>query len=334
MTQNPTALPQYYECETLDPAALRAVWGINEGDPLGPPESLCLGDMYSLASDAAPVHLRLEIDRETRLAADQPAGTLGLGPGAPVAILAELQFMSNESDTVSALLLRCAAQLLLLPLTPMRSGVRYSLITLDTRVESLRMAELVRGCFAAGARVAMEDGSLCPVEALVPGMQLRTRDQGPQTLRWVGQVTQRAHGSFAPVTFAPGTLGNLGPLSLGPLQRIFLYQRGESRLGGRPEILVQAQSLVDNERVLQREGGFVTYYSLVFDQHQIIYVEGIPVESMLVSRATVARLPKGLAEDLEQRFPHLNQHAHFAQDLPSAHVTDDIRARLLRQKER
>ncbi len=327
-------VPQFYDCQVIEASALQVVWGINEGDLLGLPDSLCLGDMYSLRPDATPIHLRLQIDAKTCLATDQPATIEGLRPGATVTIQAELRLMSNDGDMVSALLLHCDTRILLLPLTPMRVGVRYALIELDTGVEYLRMTELVRGCFATGARVTMEDGSLCPVEALSPGMQLRTRDHGPQTLRWVGQVTQRAHGVFAPVTFTPGTLGNLGPLSLGPLQRIFLYQRGEGRLGGRPEILVQAQSLVDGVRVLQREGGFVTYFSLVFDQHQIIYVEGIPVESMLVSRATVARLPKALAQDLEQRFPHLNQHAHFAQDMPSADVTEDIRASLLQQKER
>jgi hypothetical protein len=328
-----TRLAQFYECDVFDGAGLRVLWGINEGDGLGPPDSLCLGDIFALAAQARPLRLRLEIDTgQTRLATCPPE--LGLQPGSIVQICGELRFMSPDSEVVAAVLLACNDRHLLLPLNPMRPGMGYCLITLDNAVTALRMAELVQGCFATGVRVAMADGSLCKVEALAPGMQLRTRDHGPQTLRWIGQSTQRAHGIFAPVTFAPGTLGNLGPLTLGPLQRIFLYQRGETLMGTRPEILVQAQSLVDGTNVLQRQGGFVTYYSLVFDEHQIIYAEGIPAESMLVSRATVERLPDALAQDLAQRFPHLNQKAHFAQDMPLAQMTDDIRSALLRQGKR
>lgn len=331
-------MSQTYECEVFAAPALRVTWGINEDDPLGPPDSLCLGDIYTLETNAAPVLLRLEITADetdstaqARLAADEAAA--GLTAGNALRVCAELRFMSTEGDLLSALLLACDTTLLLLPLHPMRPGMGYALITRDTQTTSLRMAELVQGCFAAGVRVAMDDGSLCPVEALEVGMQVRTRDHGPQTLRWIGQVTQRAYGVFAPVTFAPGTLGNAGPLTLGPLQRIFLYQRGEGRLGTRPEILVQAHGLVDGMKVLQREGGFVTYYSLVFDDHQIIYAEGVPVESMLASRASVERLPDALAQDLAQRFPHLNQHAHFAQDMPGAQMTPDQRKALLRQNE-
>ena len=341
-------MAQFYECEVFSAPSLCATWGINEGDFLGMPDSLCMGDIYTLARDAHPVHLRLEIsaavqdqaDRKTdapakvRLAADQPAPFPGLNAGAELRVCAELRFMSSDSDLVTALLLACNDMVLLLPLHPMRPGMGYALITLDTQATILRMAELVQGCFAAGVRVAMDDGSLCPVEALRVGMQVRTRDHGPQTLRWIGQMTQRAHGVFAPVSFAPGILGNAGPLTLGPLQRIFLYQRGEDRLGTRPEILVQAHSLVDGATVLQREGGFVTYYSLVFDEHQIIYAEGVPVESMLVSRASVERLPEALAQDLAERFPHLNQHAHFAQDMPGNQMTRDQRRALLGQIER
>ena len=146
-------------------------------------------------------------------------------------------------------------------------------------------------------------------------MPILTRDHGAQTLRWVGKVTLRAQGQFAPVIVAPGALGNLNARVLAPLHRIFLYQRGDARLAGRAEVLVQARHLVDGARILQREGGFATYYSLAFDAHQIVYAEGVPVESLLVSRAIVQRLPGELARDLTARFPGLDQRAHFAPDI-------------------
>ena len=324
----------HYECEVFEAAALQVTWGINEGDTLSDPAFACLGDIYTLSRDQAPVHLRLKIDDATRIAPDHDANQTGLPAGSEVRTRGEMRLMSSDGELATALIIECCDKLLFLPLNPMRAETGYALIALEETGTALRMSELVQGCFGAGARVTMGDGSLCTVEKLQAGMEVRTRDHGPQALRWIGQVTLRAHGPFAPVTFASGTLGNLGALTLGPLQRIFLYQRGQRRLGSRAEVLIQAQSLVDGRKVLQREGGFVTYYHLVFDDHQIIYVEGIPVESMLVSRATVARLPEVLAKDLSERFPHLNQNAHFAQDLPTEQVTADIRDTLLRQKEK
>lgn len=323
-----------YDCELLSGDALSVTWGINEGGYLGALSEAALGDIYTLRADIQPLDVSLNIDQVIRVATVTGDTSKRLLAGSRVLICGEMRFMSADGELVTALALQAGGNHMLLPLNPMRAGTGYALISVDDSVTALRMSELVTGCFASGARVTLGDGNLCPVEALELGMQIRTRDHGPQPLRWIGRVTKHAHGSFAPVTFPAGSLGNLGALSVGPLQRIFLYQRGEDRLGTRPEVLVQAQYLVDGRRVLQRDAGFVDYFSLVFDDHQIIYVEGIPVESMLVSRATLERLPQTLAQDLSRRFPLLNQHAHFALDTSIAHLTSDQRSAILREKEK
>jgi hypothetical protein len=317
-----------YECEVFRADDLRVAWGINEGDALARPEACCAGDRYRLRPDAAPLMLHLNMGEQITVASAPLDGLQGCALG----VHGALRLMSVDGDTLSGLVLQAGAEVMFLPLSPMRPQTDYALIEIDTDAAALRMAEMVQGCFGPGTRITMADGSLRPVEALAPGDSVRTRDHGPQPLRWIGKLTKRAHGPFAPVTFPPGLLGNLGPLTLGPLQRIFLYQRGEDRLGERAEVLVQSQYLVDGAGVLQREGGFATHYSLAFDDHQIIYAEGIPVESLLVSRATVARLPDSLAQDLSARFPHLNQRAHFAQDLSADLVTTGLRDTLLRSQ--
>jgi hypothetical protein len=60
-----------------------------------------------------------------------------------------------------------------------------------------------------------------------------------------------------------------------------------------------------------REGGFVDYFGLVFDQHEIIYAEGIPAESLMVNEATVSHLPPEMADDVRSLFPGLSQGQHF-----------------------
>ncbi|MGY6549815.1 MAG: Hint domain-containing protein [Roseinatronobacter sp.] len=326
-----------YDCEVFAADALRVTWGINEGAVMAAPASLQLGDTYLLSAAARPLALRLTVSDGTaapRLAGmDANSTTLcALTRDAPVVVHARLRLMSADGDSVNVLLLGCCGHWLVLPLNPLRLGGSFTLIEIDREACDLRVGELVTSCFAAGTRVTLGDGSLRPVEQLVPGDLLRTRDHGAQTLRWVGRVTRRAQGVFAPVVFPVGSLGNLGALSLGPLQRIFLYQRGEKRLGTRPEVLLQARCLVDGTHVIQRETGYVDYFSLVFDMHQIIYAEGVPVESLLVSRATLDRLPDQLAGSLADRFPHLDQHAHFAEPVPDNLLTPDQRAAILRQK--
>lgn len=298
-----------YDCEIFAAVALRVFWGINEGDPLGPLDTLCTGDVYELVPGVQPRTVSFDIDDDAiRIAAPAPC--------VPVTVQAELRLMAQDNELVDALLLDVGGQIYLLPLSPLRRDARYALIGIDPGQTRLRLSQLVLGCFCSGTKVMMGDGRLVPIEQLEAGQSVLTRDHGAQPLLWAGKTTVRAVGLFAPVRMPAGLMGNLGPLVVGSLQRIFLYQRGGLMANGRSEALVQARHLVDGTRVQQREGGYVVYHALAFEDHQIIYAEGIPVESLLVSRATVARLPVEFAKDLSARFPHLNQRAHFAQEVP------------------
>ena len=92
---------------------------------------------------------------------------------------------------------------------------------------------------------------------------------------------------------------------------MFLYQPKRRAGLATSELLVQAKHLVDGERVFLREGGFVNYFSIVFDHHEIIYAEGIPAESLMVNEATLQRLPTELSAEMKAQFPGLNQNQHF-----------------------
>ena len=96
-----------------------------------------------------------------------------------------------------------------------------------------------------------------------------------------------------------------------PHHRVFLYRRGAQKLGETSEILVQAKHLIDEENVWQREGGFVDYYALIFERHEIVYAEGIPVESLMVSAASLSLLPEDLRAEISNRLPNLKHRPHF-----------------------
>jgi len=159
---------------------------------------------------------------------------------------------------------------------------------------------------AAAAPVAASDeplGFQAEMEAL--SLQVAAMPDVPQSR---SPVSSTASGA---VVIAAGTLGNSGDLIVSQHHRMFLYQRERKPGLATSELLVQAKHLVDNKNIFIREGGFVDFFSLVFDRHEIIYAEGVPAESLMVNDATVNRLPSELSEDVKARFPGLSQNQHF-----------------------
>lgn len=290
--------------------------GANLGDGLDNPEPPCAGDVYELHPDARAIDLVL--DRPEGGQAQRIAQGSGIGgPGDRVELTAQLALMTPDGQKVDLLLLRHHPATGLpgqyvLPLSPISPRTEYTLLAIEAPARDLQLADLLSLSFHRGTRITLASGAQALIETLTPGMQVLTRDHGPQPVRWIGRSVLRARGSFAPVVIGGGVLGNEGDLVVGQNHRVFLYQRARLAGAARAELLVQARYLVEDDRVYLREGGFAEYYSLVFDQHEIIYAEGIPVESLLITDATVGRLPAELAEELRARFPNLNQSQHFA----------------------
>ncbi|MFN3954614.1 MAG: Hint domain-containing protein [Pararhodobacter sp.] len=316
----------------------RVIDGANAGDALPLPADSIAGDYYRLADGAQPAQMLLDLVAPP--GAHQPpvaalssgqgpggAGRIAAGsalgqPGEAVALHGRLSLMAPDGDLVELLVLQAAsAGRLALPLSPLRARLTYTLIAADAAPGPLRLAETVAGAFARGTRIALGDGRQHPVEDLQPGDSIITRDTGLQPLRWIGSVRLRAEGGFAPVSFLPGAMGNPRALTVSPHHRMFLYRPDARPVAGATELLVQARHLVDGRMVLRREGGFVEYFSLVFDHHEVIYAEGLPCESLMVCPQTLFRLPADLADPLGRAFPGLNQRLHHGADIATAIVS-------------
>ncbi len=309
---------------------LRVVGGANLGDPVAPAGVVEPGDVYRLDPAARPLRLALRPAPDGR--AQVLAEGTGIGrAGDRITLLSLLTLMAPDGDRVEVLVIRHepAGEDYALSLSPLAPRMDYTLIDAREDTEGIRLAEVVCVSFGSGTMITLPGGAQRPIEALAPGDPVLTRDHGAQEIRWVGKATLRARGGFAPVVIAAGTLGNQSDLVVSPHHRIFLYQRGPRRLGATAELLVQAKHLVDGDRVIRREGGFVDYYSLVFDRHEIIYAEGIPAESLLVNEATVSLLPPDLSDEVRARFPGLSQTQHFGTEAGREILDDAAREALL-----
>ncbi|MDA5094103.1 Hint domain-containing protein [Aliiroseovarius sp. KMU-50] len=272
------------------------VQGVNEGDPLTDASELVLEDAYALTrSEAHPLSLRIsEATGPLEIANGTRVGTVG----APVFLDCVLTLMPPHGDTFEAIVLvettpdhTRIVDIHFYPLAPLTEGIPYTLVTIDTDNARARLAESASVSFTRGTRITMADGRQVPIEELTTGDRILTRDSGPQPLRWIGQQTVRANGAFAPITIAAGALNNEAELTLSPSHRLFIYQRVDALNVGQKEVLLRAGDLVNGEDVTQSEGGFVDYFQLLFDKHEIIYAEGIPAESQFVDQINRPALP-------------------------------------------
>lgn len=286
---------------------LTVVDGANLGDDLSFGEELQHDDVYHLADGATRQDLSVRQTGPRRL---QLTETTRVGqPGAELHVDCCVTFMGNDGQTIDVIVLvevdgdGLVSGIYGLPLGALRPKTDYRIIGIDTDRPERRFAEVACVSFTRGTMITMASGAQKPVEDLCEGDMVLTRDDGAQPLRWIGASTLRATGEGAPIRILAGTLNNAGDLLVSPDHRLFVYQRRDHLGAGRSEILVKARHLVNGDSVRRIEGGFVDYFQLLFDDHQIIYAEGIAAETLLVDTRTRAALLDALDGKLAASLP-------------------------------
>jgi hypothetical protein len=278
--------------------------GVNLGDPISDATDLVLDDCYTLTPGAKRWRLAMSmtdgLDR-IRIGEGSEVGRIG----APLFIDCCCTFMAPDGTTLDALVLvelepdsNLIAAVYLLPMGEFISRTDYALVAIDTENGYDRMAEFACVSFARGTRITLADGAQRPVEDLKPGDKVLTRQNGVQEIRWIGHRTERASGAFAPIIIKAGALHNGADLMLSPNQRIFIYQRKDRVGAGQPEVMVKAELLVNGTTVVRGTGGFVEYFHLLFDHHEIVFAEGLATESLPLDTRTSPALPKDIREKL------------------------------------
>ncbi|MBT8153220.1 Hint domain-containing protein [Epibacterium ulvae] len=160
-------------------------------------------------------------------------------------------------------------------------------------------------CFVAGTRIATPSGERL-VETLAVGDWVRTRDNGDQPIRWIGQRTVPASGRMAPIRISQGAIGNQRDLWLSPQHRVLRSDASTALLFGEDEVLVSAQALVNDATITRQPGAWVTYVHMMFDDHQIVFSEGVPSESYLPGDQTHALFDPEVLDEICTIFPELD----------------------------
>lgn len=300
------------QCTVFDGADFRLTDGIGLSDALETAADIVPDDVYRLAAAAVPGAVRIIIGQSghpSKIAPESDWGTSGCG----LHCTAIATFMSESSQTVEALILEedpphgAPGKLCVLPLGPMQSGKSYRVIALQEGNAALWLARMNCAGLASGCRVAVADGAPRPVEELRIGDQLLTK-RGPKTLRWIGQMTLRAQGPFTSVKLQPQSIpGGTGPMqeatqedaaigfasprpvSVMSATRILMpFKNAQS---GPQSELIRATELAGRPGIAMEEGGFIDYNILLLDAPEIVFAEGIAVETLRLSSLTCTALP-------------------------------------------
>ena len=306
MLRRVTAVTMTLRPLTIDvyPAsAVVACDGVTKGEALSFADELVMDDVFQIDSDAKLSPLDLMSDAGGLQRANATENTVHLD--------CCLTLMAPDGAAQDALVLvevedHSVAQIFLLPLGELQPLVSYRLVGVERHTATRRFAQAASGSFARGTHITMADGQMRQIETLQAGDMVLTRDAGKQPIRCVMQATLRATGNFAPVVILKDALHNENDLILRPDHRLFIYQREDHLGAGRAEVLIKARQLVDHITVIRRRGGFIDYFQLIFDEHHIIYAEGIAAESHLVDPRTRHALPDGVLSPDHAHRPHLD----------------------------
>ena len=182
-------------------------------------------------------------------------------------------------------------------------------------------------CFVRGTRIRTANGELL-VEDLRAGMMVETLDAGLQKLRLVLQREISAaelaeNPKMRPVFMPAGSLGSGLPtrdLRVSRQHRMLVSSPVVQRMFGQNGVLVSAIKLAALPGIcVDKEIPKVEYFHLLFDDHQVVFAEGTPSESLYTGELALNALPQEAVEEIFEILPQmarLDYHCEPARIIP------------------
>jgi len=168
-------------------------------------------------------------------------------------------------------------------------------------------------CFTPGTLIATIDGTRRG-EELAAGDIVLTMDNGYKPRSWVGAreidvATLALAERLRPVRIKAGALGDGYPerdLTVSPQHRILLRSKVADRMFGEAEVLVAARKLTALDGVdVAWDCEPVRYIHIMFDQHEIVFANGMPAESLYLGHQAIAAMPEDTRREILELFPQV-----------------------------
>ncbi len=159
-------------------------------------------------------------------------------------------------------------------------------------------------CFTRGTRIQTSHGPRA-IQDLRAGDMVVTRDNGLQPIRWIGSKSVVGHGDLAPIRFAKGAFGNDRALLVSPQHRMVHQGYNATLLFDQSEVMIPAKHLINGKTITREDRAEVTYFHMMFDQHEVVYAENAPSESFHPGHQGLAALSDRARNELFTLFPEL-----------------------------
>jgi hypothetical protein len=196
----------------------------------------------------------------------------------------------------------------------------------------------VTPCFTQGTLIATPRGEM-PAELLRAGDKVVTRDNGLQTIRWVGQNMLswrdlQAYSHLKPVLIREGSLGDGLPerdMMVSPNHRILVSNDRTALHFDEPEVLVAAKHLIGGLGTREIDSFGTTYIHFLFDRHEILLSNGCWSESFQPDDYSLKGLGNSQRSEIHELFPELKAPKEKTRFGDARRILTSAEARLLEQ---
>ncbi|NOE18962.1 hypothetical protein GS634_12605 [Ruegeria atlantica] len=168
-------------------------------------------------------------------------------------------------------------------------------------------------CFTSGSLIQTPTG-LRRVEALEPGDPVITAGGHARPVRWIGKrrlsaAELRRNTHLSPVRIKAGCFGPNSPsrdLVISPQHRIAVTSTMMELMHGEAAMLAPAKGLINGHTIVQETPAHgVEYIHILFDQHELVNVEGIWSESFYPGETSLGAMAPATRSELFELFPEL-----------------------------
>jgi len=290
---------------TADPATGGVIFGsgandVQNTDSISQSVELTAGEEFSLTLTLSQIGASgggaLTID----LIDNNSSGTMNIGT---------ISAFSGESNTVTFTFDSPFDSAVLLIRGQFAFGGEDSFLLLD----DIDLSSTSAVCFTKGTMIQPPTGTRL-IETLKVGDLVETLDRGPQAIRWIGTTSVRsldnpARYKLRPILIRAGALGAGLPnvdMRVSRQHRMLVSSKIAERMFDVPQVLVPAVRLLALDNVeIDHEVKEVEYLHFIFDQHEIIWANGAPAESLFLGQGALNTLQPEAREELKALFPEL-----------------------------